>query len=344
VRDGYGDAWGCYEGTLSWNDSNPVCVYAPSTDSSWRYASIAARVARLLAPYDAAQARAYGESAIRAWKWAEAQNTVGAAPSDADRQNGKWLQAHALEAAAAVALYQFTRESAYHERFKQVCEILEDRSTDYAGGGIEPLQQPDADFFYARLPDDLADPVLKKHALNLYILAGNVAVYFMQHNEFNLASVYPGMPMVGCCAFFTNPGMGVNIVRAHALTHDARVLEAVIASTGFGHGANPDNMVYTTGLGVNSIHFPLKVDALRTGQPAPAGITVYGPNLQRPGGWEAWVHSWVLTPARMVPNSYTWPPSEMYADVYSWVGANEFCVHSPLTSAAYVWCYLAARQ
>lgn len=239
VRDGYGDGWGCRSGEVSWNQSSPVCVYAPSTDVSWLYASGAARMARLLAPYDSAQAREYGGTAIKAWKWAESQATDTPAPADADRKDPKWLRQHAAEADAAVALYQFTREAAYHERFKHICEILEDTGTNYKGGWIEPMQQADATFLYACLPEDLADPVLKAHARNLYVLAGNVAVHFMQHNEFNIATAYPGVPMGSCCSFFSNPGMGPSIVRAHVLTHDPRYLETVVASTGFGLGANP---------------------------------------------------------------------------------------------------------
>jgi hypothetical protein len=222
--------------------------------------------------------------------------------------------------------------------------IQEARDTGYAGGWIEPMQQADATFLYARLPDGLADPVLKAHARSLYVLAGNVAAGFMAGNAFNLATAYPGVPMRDFCAFFTNPGMGVHIARAHSLTGDTRYLQAAVASTGFGLGANPDNMAFTTGLGPNPIRFPLKLDSLRTGQPQPAGITVYGPADQStPNGMSDWVHTWVLTRDRMVPGSRTWPPPESYTDVFSWPGANEFCVNSPMATAVYTWCYLAAR-
>jgi len=344
VRDGYGDGWGVRSGECSWLNSNPVCVWAASSWNTWYYASMAARMARLLAPYDAAQAREYGESAVRAWKWAEAQIPPTNAPTAENRKDTKWLAQHAVEAAAAVALYQYTREPAYHERFKQLCEIQDARDTHYNGGWIEPMQQSDADFIYARLPDDLADATLKAHAQDRYVLGGKVAIYFMQHNAFNLVTMLPGIPMVDwCTAFFTNPGMGIQVVRAHVLTHDPHILEAIVASTGFGLGANPDNMAFTTGLGINPIRFPLKHDCSVTGQPAPVGITVLGPSWQRSGGWSGWVHTWNLTPTRMVPGSFTWPPPESYVDISGWPQACEFDVNRPLMSAAYVWCYLAAR-
>jgi endoglucanase len=344
VRDGFGDGWGCRPCDLSWNDSNPVCVYAASADTTWSYALVAARIARLLAPYDAAQARDYGLSAVKAWKWAEAQVAAATAPTAADLKNPGWLYRHGGEAAAAVALYQLTREPAYHERFKQICEVQQDVGTTYAGGFMEPMHQAEATFAYALLGDDLADPVLKAHARSRYVLAGNVAVYFMQRNAFNLATAFPSMPMRDFCAFFTNPGMGPHVVRAHVLTRDRRYLEAVVASTGFGLGANGENLSFTTGLGANPIRFPLKLDSLRTGQPAPVGITVYGPSDQNAKSpLSDWVHKWMLAYGRMVPGSRTWPPPESYADIFVWPAANEYCVNSPLTSAVYVWAYLAAR-
>lgn len=343
VRDGFGDGWGARGCDVSWNDSNPVCVYAPSTDTSWLYAQVAARMARVLAPYDAAQAAGYATSAEKAWAWAAAQQKAGGTPSAEERKSRQWLAGHQTEAAAAAALYACTRKAAYHDRFKELCELHEDVDTTYAGHGIEPMQQSDATFIYARLPDDLADPVLKKRALSRYVLAGNVAVHTMQHNAYNIASAFPGVPMRGFCAYFTNPGMGPGIVRAHALTKDVRYLEALVASTGFGLGANPENLSFTTGVGANPIRFPLKLDSLRTGQPSPVGITVYGPSDQASGSFSEWVHTWFLTPARMVPASKSWPPPETYADINIWPDANEYCVNAPLTNAAYVWCYLAAR-
>jgi endoglucanase len=346
VRDGYGDGWGVRGGDVSWIDSNPVAVYAPSTETSWLYASIAARMAVLLAPYDKAQATEYGDSAVKAWKWAEAQpaaaETTGTQAADA-KERAK-LHNHGGEAAAAVALYALTKDKAYHERFKQICEILAPKDTNYKGGWIEPLQQAEATFLYARLSDDLADPVLKENAKKLYILAGNVAVEYMQGNPFNLATVNSGFPQFEFCAYFTSPGMGIQIVRAHALTGDPRYLAAIVASTGFGLGANPENVVFTTGLGADPIRFPLKIDNLVTGQPAPVGITVYGPSDQhKASDMSGWVYQWILTPARMVPDPHTWPSAESYPDIFTWPGANEYCVNSPLTEAACTWCYLAAR-
>jgi len=345
VRDGFGDGWGARDCDLSWDDSNPVCVYAASRETSWRYASIAARMAALLTPYDAAQAGAFKASALKAWQWAEAEPAVKKSGPEEDHKAPAWFRQHAIEAAAAVALFALTQEPAYHERFKQICEIQDVKDIAYAGGWIEPMQQADATFLYACLPDKLADPALKEHARKLYVLAGNVAAHFMKNNPYNLATAYPGIPQGEFCSYFTNPGMGVHAVRAHYLTHDPQYLEAIVASTGFGLGANPDNLSYTTGIGSNTIHYPLKLDSLRTGQPPPVGITVFGPSdLSKLPAGENWLLQWFLPPTRMTPNAKTWPPAEGYADIFNWAGGNEYCVNTPLGNATYVWCYLAGQK
>jgi endoglucanase len=343
VRDGFGDGWGARKGDVSWIDSNPVCVYAPSPATSWYYAAIAANMARVLVHYDAAQAGALRTSALSAWTWAEAQPTA-AVPNGAKRTSPQWLQAHAQEAYAAVALYWLTRDAAFHERFKALCELQEAKDTAYAGGWIEPFQQGDATFTYARLPAELADATLQAHAKGLFALAGNVAVHFMAGNAFNLASSLPGIPVMEFCGLYTNPGMNSTIARAHYLSHDARYLAALVASANFRCGANPENRCFTTGMGADPIRYPLKLDSHLTGQPAPVGLTVYGPSDQSMPGGSDWVHQWLLTPERMVPGSRTWPAPESYVDLYTWPGANEYCVNSPVAQAVYTSCYLAGRR
>ena len=343
VRDGFGDGWGMRKGDVSWIDSNPLCVYAPSPATSWYYAAIAANMARVLERYDPAQAGLLRASALKAWTWAEGQGGAAAVDGGA-HPTPQWLQAHAHEAYAAVALWWLTRETRFHERFKALCELHQAKDTAYAGGWIEPFQQGDASFTYARLPAELADPALQANAKALFILAGNVAVRFMSGNAFNLASSLPGIPVMEFCAVYTNPGQNSTIARAHYLSHDPHYLAALIASANFRCGANPENRCFTTGMGVDAVRHPLKLDSHLTGQPAPVGLTIYGPSDQSMPGGSDWVHQWLLTPARMVPASRSWPAPESYADVYSWPGANEYCVNAPVAQAVYTSCYLAGRR
>ena len=71
------------------------------------------------------------------------------------------------------------------------------------------------------------------------------------------------------------------LARAHYLTGDSCYLATAVASCGFGSGANPDNLCYTTGAGVRNVVNILHHDSRITGQPAPAGITVAGPQNMR---------------------------------------------------------------
>jgi endoglucanase len=284
-----------------------------------------------------------------AWKWAEgelAKDGAASKPvSDELRKSPDWLKERSAEAGAAVALYWLSGDKTFHERFKQVTELVVSKDVNYQGGWIEPIQQPDATFLYARLPAELTDPALQETARKRFVLAGNVAMHFLKGNSLDLATANPGMPMWDFVGYFTNPGMGTEIVRAHAVTGDPRLLTTIIASTAFSSGANPDNMAFTTGLGPNPVRNPLKLDSRNTGQPAPVGLTVFGPSDQadsRGTSGSSWVHQWVLTPERMTPASRTWPPPESYCDIFGWPAANEFCVNQPVASTAYVWGYLAA--
>ena len=235
VRDGFGDGWGVRPGDLSWNNSNPVCVYAARVPTSYQYAGAAAKMSRLLAAYDKAMADEYQQSAIKAWNWAEAKSKEKADDAGAKSAlNGD-------RAFGAVELYWLTRDAAYHEAFKQSTELHEDVPADYSGGWIEPMKQQDATFSYARLPDELADRTLKANARKRYELAGKIARHFMQANAFNLVTAYPGIPCGDFLGYFTSPGgiINVDVVRAHYLSGKAEDLAAVVASTNSSFGANP---------------------------------------------------------------------------------------------------------
>ena len=60
------------DGETSWHQSMPAYVYAPDVQSSYLYAGVASRAARVLATYDPAKAKEYRASALKAMGWAEA--------------------------------------------------------------------------------------------------------------------------------------------------------------------------------------------------------------------------------------------------------------------------------
>jgi hypothetical protein len=78
------------------------------------------------------------------------------------------------------------------------------------------------------------------------------------------------------------------------------------------------------------------------GQPAPAGITVYG--ISDPAenyGFDGWVHTWFLQ--KMAPGSRTWPAAESYWDIYVVPSTNEYTIHQTIIPTAFYWGFLAAR-
>jgi hypothetical protein len=44
-----------------------------------------------------------------------------------------------------------------------------------------------------------------------------------------------------------------------------------------------------------------------------------------------------------VPEPWSWPSTESYHDIWSFVSQNEFTIHQCMGPSAYVWGYLAAR-
>ena len=317
-------------GECSWQESLLIGAFAPDPESSYHYAACAAKAARLLATHDKPLAARYRESALRAWQWADANGREMAS------EHGKEAPTRRMRALAAAELYHLTGEKAYDSAFRDA--IL---------AGDEPFDaERDAWFAYAILPDDLADVDLKQRAIDGYRMLGEAALKFSQGNAFSIATDVPGLPMIGFVGYWSTPGMSVapGLPRAHYLTGDERYLAGAVASCNFSAGANPMNMTMTVGVGRDYPRAPLHIDSRRSGQEAPAGITVYGPSdPAMTGGAYDWAHTYILK-TTMTPESHTWPAEEFYVDVYKWPVMNEYTVPQTMAVTAYTWGYLAARK
>jgi endoglucanase len=318
-------------GECSWQESLCVGTFAPDPESSLRYAACAAKASRLAAPYDDGLAGELQESALRAWRWAEANagRFLEAAPNRARSV------AH-MRALAGAELARVTGDRAYA-----------DASAESLGFDAPFDVFRHAWFAYALLPDDMADPALKQKAVDGYRMLGDTALEFASGNAFNVTTDIPGLPMIGYVGYWSTPGMtvGPGLPRAHYLTGEDKYLAGTVAACNFSVGANPMNMTMTIGVGYDYPRAPLHIDSRRSGQPAPAGITVFGPSDPRAsGGAYDWAHQWKLGPDKMVPGSRTWPASEFYTDIYAWPPMNEYTVQQTLGPTSYHWGYLAARQ
>ncbi len=317
-------------GECSWQESLCVGTFAPDPETTYRFAACAAKAARLLRAYDRGLAAQYGESATKAWAWAESEGPAMAEEAGEERDTRK------MRALAAAELYHLTEEPRYNAAFREA--IL---------AGNEPFDaERDAWFAYALLPDELADGDLKERAVEGYRMLGDVALKFAAGNAFDITTDVPGLPMIGYVGYYSTPGMtvGPGLPRAHYLTGERKYLAGTVAACNFSAGANPMNKTMTVGVGHRNPRFPLHIDSRRSGRPAPEGITVFGPfDPRRSGGAYDWAHTWVLR-GNMTPESRTWPATEFYVDIYKWPPMSEYTVHQTMEGTSYHWGYLAARR
>ncbi|MEM6457789.1 MAG: glycoside hydrolase family 9 protein [Planctomycetota bacterium] len=339
VRGGIESSAHPRHGETSWQESLFVGLFAPDPVTSWLFAANAARAARLLDGLDSERAAAYRDAAVRAYDWAHAhRDAVIDAMRNAGKRGGARRAADEALNLAAVELYRLTAEPGYHEDFKATTEL---NTKDGPGGKL--LRQETAIFAYARMPGGLADPELQAKARRFILESARTAIDFTHGNAFNLASADAGIPVMGWVGYFTIPGnLSQVLPRAYVLTGDDRYLDAVLRSTQFGVGVNPDNRAFTTGLGPNPPVWPLHLDSRHSGQPAPVGITICGPSDPAADhAFERWAHQWVFADM-MTPDSETWPAYEAYTDIAVLPSYNEYTINL-LFKNAYTWGVLAAR-
>jgi endoglucanase len=325
------------DGEVSWKQSMPAYVYAPDVQSSYLYAAVAARMARVLAAYAPAEAKTYQASAVKVMAWAEADRAKRQASGTWAKLPGDVTDDRNL---AAVEVYTLTGDTRWHDIFLQDSTLKSAVPSPFHGS----LQRRDAAFAYALLPAKLADPQIKANAARALIADADGALIYAQNNAWGIASNDPGKPQF--LGFYSTPHGAVSLLRAYHLTRDARYLSGALQACLFPAGANPGNMVYTSGVGANSVRHPLNLDSRLTGQPAPIGLTVYGNVDLARWGDQTWI-TWPITyyfGTLSQPNPLEWPTSEAYFDVFFMPGLNEFTMDQTMGPNAYVWGYLAARK
>ncbi|MEA5450313.1 glycoside hydrolase family 9 protein [Leptolyngbya sp. CCNP1308] len=330
VRGGIESAEHPKRGETSWQETLPIMAYAPDPWSSYVYAGVAARTARLMGTYAADQAQGYRDSALAAMAWAEARYQDGIEAQEWPRH-----RIEADRALAALELYHLTGDRPWHERFVEArSAIPAEARDDYRIAG----PQREIAFLYSRLPADQVDGALQAELRATLLAEADAAVETGQTTAFGWTKVHPSTP-VGW-----GDGLGApkarTLLRAHALTGGDRYLDAALLACQFSAGANPDNMTYTTGLGHKSPQNPLVIDQRITGDVLP-GLTLYGPIDNEFYGSE-WFFDVLDSVA--VPPARQWPSVETYFDIFYVPNINEFTVMQSMGDAAYAWGYLAGRS
>ncbi|MCC7492684.1 MAG: glycoside hydrolase family 9 protein [Fimbriimonadaceae bacterium] len=323
-------------GEASWQESEVLSAYAPDPWVSFVYAASTGKLARLLQPFDAPQANRFLASAQRAWTWAVA-NTARFVDLRAAADRAKaTLDLDTVRNLAALELWLTTEASSYHTEFA--------RTTLLRDPGNEIMLQHKAALRYARLPDGQGDAVLRQAARDWILKMAAIALQFGDGNGFGVTTAVPGLPPMGFVGYLSTPEMiGALLPAAYQLTGDRRYLAGAVRACQFASGANPMNLALTTGLGPRPVRHPLHIDSQQTGQPAPAGITVYG--ISDPAenyAFDAWAYTWYLQ--KMVPAARTWPTAESYWDIWLVPSSNEFTIHQTIIPSAAYWGFLACRD
>ena len=325
------------DGEVSWKQSMPAYVYAPDVQSSYIYAGIAARAARVLASYSPKEAADYKQSALKAMAWAEADRTKRQAAGTWAKLPGDVTEDRTL---AALEVYALTGDTHWNSVFLEDTELKSATTKPFYGS----LMRRDAAFAYVLLPAKLSDPAIQQNAVRALLADADGALAYQQQNAWGIASDDPGKPLF--LGFYSTPHGAVSLLRAYHLTHSAKYLAGAVQTCLFSGGANPNNLVYTTGLGANPVKHVLNLDSRLTGQLCPAGLTPYGNVDLTKWGDQTWI-TWPITyffGSLSKPNPAEWPTNEAYFDVFFMPAVNEFTMDQTMGYNAYVWGYLAARK
>jgi endoglucanase len=323
-------------GEVSWLQSYKVYALTPDYYDSWYYATVGARLSFLLRKYDSSLAATYRQSAIAAFNFAE-KDFANDQPA-IKAENRDISNAIDQRNFAALELYRLTGDEKWHDIFLENT-VLKQSDTDLEKNGHA---QRDQAFLYAHLPDGMGDSALKVKATACVKIMAQRALDYAAQNAFNLTTSDPGKPQF--IGFYSAPD-ATDLAHAHFLTNDPKYLVGLVQATQFSSGDNPNNIVYTSGLGANPVKYPFKIDARRTGQAMPIGLTPYGNVDLKKWGNQQWI-IWPITyfiSKNAVPNPYDWPVNQAYWDIGGWPALNEFTVDSWAPNIT-VWGYLAARN
>ncbi|MBE9031338.1 glycoside hydrolase family 9 protein [filamentous cyanobacterium LEGE 11480] len=329
IRGGIQSAQYPKTGETSWQETADVLAYAPDPWASYVYVTGAAQIAHWLRNRDRQMSAIYRTSAERAMAYAESTWSV----PDNSRQHFQLWDARNL---AALSMLRLTEDPKWHQQFADTSVF---RNPNASVSQWATHDQRDAAFLYLRLAERLTQPQLRQNIRQAFFREADrlrqsgdrTAHKWTKDNDY---------ASIGWGSSLSTPKT-ITLLRAHYLSQDERYLTAAILASQFSTGANPLNLVYTTGVGHRSPRNPLIIDQRITGQAPPPGITVYGP-LDPKTFADDWFIQ-IMKPT-IYPAWSKWPTTEAYFDVFTSVGMSEFTIMQTIGPTAYTWGYLAARN
>ena len=327
IRGGIESAEHPRMGEASWQESLTVMAYAPGIWSSHIYAGVAARAAGVVAGRDPKLAAAYRKSAVAAMTWAEAELKKASdrkLPSEINDERNL----------AAAELFRLTGVKEYHDLFVKTTAIT---SRDAELFKWKHHDQPHAAWVYLRTNRPGTDAALRANCRRALLRRADNRVAHCAKTGYRWTK-YAWRPT--STGALTAPD-AVSLVRAHVLTGEVKYLRAAVLACQTGLGANPLDLCYTTGVGHAWPKRPLHLDSRITNQPAPPGLTVFGP-LDTGRASQQWAEKSVSRYCH--PKRSAWPIIEAYWDIFWYPMMCEYTIQQPMARNAYTWGYLAARK
>jgi endoglucanase len=327
-----GHSWG-----VTWRPTHPQWAWKPSTDSTYFYAAVAARAARVLQRWSPDLARRYRASALAAGLWGERHWSQFA---DEHSEDARALRrGRGYRCLAAAALYRLTGDARWHKVFAETIG-LEDPAAWKNQETWEPA------WIYCRTERDGVDVDRQRRCKQALLAKADDMLAWSSRTAYGWTKNNAYDPVVW--GMLSTPRRGWILAWAHQLTGDAKYLHGLIRLTQPGGGANPLDLCYTAGLGPNPVRRVLQFDAWASCQPVPEGLAVGGPAdmrlypkqspQARKRPWTIWVFERYMYPALL-----DWPAMESYFDCMWWAPMHEFVVSGAIADNAYAWAYLAAR-
>jgi endoglucanase len=313
-------------GEMSWQESGEVYAYAPDPWASYIYAAGAAQLAQWLKSHNPELSKTYRASALRAMAYAEREQ-----PKLTEKDSPKEIRDRRNH--AALELYRLTRDPKWHNLFITTSTFRESSNPSERRGQLT------AAFLYSRMPKSQTEAKLQIETRQAILTEADIALAQTQKSGFGWAKTEPDAP-IGWGHGLGTPH-AIALLRGHFLSQETKYLSAALLSSQFSAGANPDNMVFTTGLGLRSPKHPLVFDQRLSNQAPPPGITVYGPfDKQFYGDF------WTIKEFKesLYPNIESWPSVETHFDVFLMPITTEFTIMETMGPTTYTWGYLAARQ
>ena len=304
----------------------------PQNNSATEFAAVAAQLARLIRPFDAARADKLTASAKSAYAWAKTHPDPGLKPEEELRAGNKLFLAY-----AASELFNTTGDPAFQADFIELCK--EDPKklglprTHWSMGWLPNLVR----WSYINSKQPGVDEALRKEMAASIMRdadGGSKATRDAPYRN----GARPGVAN-GWGSFNGGGHQAFASILAYLLTKDPKYLSTASLNADFQLGANPLSKGFITGLGVRHPIQPQLNPLLysgpeKTGKTAP-GITVYGLSGQPKDGF---VNDSNWYPAKIPPGRH-WVDQGSAAE-----SSSEFTITETIGCSAMLYEFLYALE